>query len=262
MKNHNAIIKRFWRMSLGALTLVLFFGSTESVAQSAHDPDDPAEVIDAFIEALGGEMSLVGIETLSLKAKYTGWTDAEGTFMFKDGKRLDLTTLSGTPGYDELHDGEKWIERSPSSPAAVLTEKEGIQGNEAVFDLPTDALRLRKQTDLMEIVAKEEFEDSDYAHCVCLRLKDDKDMNIHRYFNPDTGLLECVERLVDHEDGDGKRLRIRYFDFEYEEIEGLMFLKTARRTTGDDSFLDVVYSDFEIDKPIDDSLFEMDIDDD
>ncbi len=247
------------------LFALMFCGSTKSstvFAQSANDPDDPADVLDAFIEALGGEMTLVGVETLSAKAKYSGWTEGTTTFSFKDGKRMGRSTYTGTNEYIEYHDGEKWIEKDPDSSAKEPVDKGSIQENDTMFDLPTDALRLRKQADLLEVVPKEEFEDSDYAHCVCLRLKDDKEMNIHRYFNADTGLMECVERWIDSAEVDGRKMRIRYYDFQYEESEGIMFLKKSRRTTGADSFLNVEYSDFEVDQPIDDSVFDIEFDDD
>ena len=236
--------------------------SVSAVAQSNHDPDDAAEVLDYFIEALGGEMTLSGIETLTQKVTYTGWTEATSEFSYKDGKSLDLTDISGTKGYDNLYDGEKWMARTPHSPAKVVTDKESLQTKEASFDLPTDALRLREQAELMEVVPKDEYADTEYSEMVCLRLKDDEGMNILRYFDPDTGLLQCIERWVDQEGGEPRHMQIRYFNFKYEEAEGIMFLKTSRRTTGDDSFLDCVYSDIQVDQPVDDSLFDFEVDDD
>lgn len=238
---------------------VLSLASFGPLTLWAQSDEDPVEIIDRFVEALGGEMTLRGIETLSAEAKYEKGTTAQAKFYVKGDRFLNSINYGGSD-QRRLFDGKQWFKQDGAQ-ATPLETRDEIYTREAVFDLPIQALRLQEQADEFEVVPKEEYADSDYAHCTCLRFANGSAANIWRYFDPDSDLMVCVERYA-RESGDDRKLRIRFYDLEYEEHEGLLFLKQSKRMNTNDWVCHVSYSNFQIDVPLDDSLFELETDDD
>lgn len=211
---------------------------------------DPADIIDRFVESLGGEMVLVGAENMSVNVKYFGGgTDMEKTFHSMDGQRIGIDKSKSVK-----FDGKKWTQKDSSGIVRDLTAKG--QNYDLHFDLPSDALRLIDIADEMVGAEKSSYSETIFAHCICLKLKNPETSDIRRYFDPETDLLAGIERwdLVD-----GVWInKFRIYEMQYADHDGVTFLKTAKRTNFSNWECDATYTKFRIDSEFDESVFDFD----
>ena len=215
------------------------------------------EVLERYVEEMGGEMVLRAIGALKVDIKYESASEGKGTACYQEGKKLVHQELETGSTYTELFDKKQWSVNNLKSEYSVLTTQENIDAKEAKVDLPTDAIRLLDQLERFTVVPKAKYENGQYASCVCLELKDKDESNVYRFFDPETGLLVRVERY-------GKRSgltdpsQIMRTNIFYEEFDGIKFVSRSESSTESSDWKRInVYSNFQIEPRLSDSVFEI-----
>ena len=210
----------------------------------------PDDVIQGWIEAMGGEMLLSSIETMSIHAKYLGGgTDMSNEIYFKEGK-----FWKGSESNFTFFDGEDWT-RSIDGRVTELGQDVHRQ-YELHFDLPVDALRVQAMADRLNIELPGAHDNDMFPDCICLKMKDPGEVDVLRFFDPETYMLKGIDRL-DLEAGEWTK-GFRIYDLEYDEHEGITYLKKAKRTNFTPWVCETTYSDLKIDPELKPGLFDID----
>lgn len=233
--------------------------SQDSVQETGDVNKDRAAVeaiLDNYIEALGGEMSLDGIDSLKHELEYKGGTVGIGNQYFKDDKVLCVAEYENHGSHSKLFTGGLWY-RTSNGAKAVPVGGQGSEDTATMFHHgPFFAMRLRERMDQLSVVPPSGYAESEFSKCVCLRTKEIEGSHLKRYFDRESGLMTAIQRWHLNEGAANPIMRLQS-KLEYEEVEGVMVVCRSIRSNDSGWKTECLFTNFEFHVEIDDQIFEL-----
>ena len=225
-------------------------------AQKNHDKEKrPAakEVIEKFVDALGGEMMLKSMKTFQIKGKVRGGTrESSFDFCYSDGKYSAKIFYGDELWTEAGNDGEySWQRRG---------ERGQKMKQPLIYDLSIElfgpaalAILLAENIDRLEVVGKE---DIDEKPAWKLRSESPEGMEIYRFFDVESGLL------VKSELTNGEQSTENFFEYQETDIANVKIIGKCRSVASTPSGGKVervllVVESFETEPTIEESRFAL-----
>ncbi|MGI9518494.1 MAG: hypothetical protein ACR2NP_15670 [Pirellulaceae bacterium] len=194
-----------------ALIACVLCGTPATQGQQAEILPEPDEVLDAFYEALGGEMALSGLSEIHVRGSYGGSSSGSIEAKYKDGKLLLEYEVDGFGKLRMGFDGTTYWRSIPGQPAIELDGEDLAMARNFTL-LPPQFLNWRSFEGTTEVIEGTDFRGRAVWH---LRFSGDDKIEIDRYFDRDNGLLVAVDLKSTHADTTTL--------YEFEEYEGVLW---------------------------------------
>ncbi len=217
------------------------------VAQE-QDLPSPQTVVRDYIEALGSEMALLGLESIKITGTYTGASSGNMEFFYADGK----ARLNFNPGDDEsqqiayAYDGEFAWQKIRG--VTTLNEGEPADNSREGTTSPTIALYWAEYPGKIRMVGRVDLDDSEAYH---LEFTSPQGTVFDRYFDVHSNLL--VKTVLHNKTANHTITNT----FEYQTVEGIQFLLKKKQYHSDDYSFEYNYDLVELNVDVDKSMFEV-----
>ncbi|MGI9518493.1 MAG: hypothetical protein ACR2NP_15665 [Pirellulaceae bacterium] len=206
------------------------------------------EVLDAFYEALGGEMAISSVSDV----RFTGSYGRPGNLevKYKSGKFV-LGYDMGDSGQLRLgFDGTKWWRSHPRRRIEILQGEDMAMARQYSVCSPR-FLEWRDIDGAVEIVEGTDFRGTAVWH---VKFTDDEGVVVDRFFDQESGLL--VATKVESEKADSTML------YEFEDFEGVLWasrLVNETKIKGNENVYatEILFTDYDFDAQLNDDDFAM-----
>lgn len=226
------------------------------------------KVIEAYVNALGGEMKLQKVGAVSVTAKSDSLFGSPSSFhvLWKNGKFLvKETEVRGAKGKAYVQqfgfDGEhEWVHLAGAPPKRRQNNASRSINNLERFGVTPYALELLSFAGEVTQNGKQEINGQATWHLIFEWPNGQKD---HRYFDIESGLLACVKiGIPPNADlrgggGFGGGPPTRVFQWHDRQGNGMTILKESRVVLNDNPDLRTQNESTTFDSAIDDGLFEI-----
>lgn len=194
--------------AIAALVLTVCVGNSTVLAQNPPLPK-PTEVIDSFIDAVGGETAIRAIKTIEASAQLGR---DEITYIYHDSRFLFETTFEGSPqrvrtGYD----GKDWWLFGKN--VSTENDQNNLTLLQYAYAFPPDAIRFR------EMITDQNFIESttiDGKASFRIKVESGEGLTIWLTFDAQSKLLAQRTEMI----GDG----CATVKYSYREIDGILFV--------------------------------------
>ncbi len=217
------------------------------LATGAYGQDDlPSAdaIIRDYIDALGSEMSLLGIESLRMRGTYSG--PAAGTIDFKSKGdkwivQMGIAGLSISSGFDGKY---YWRQANNSNQIVQGREADDMK---SYFQSPTQILNWLEYDGEIRVVGESEFEG---VLVYQLEFKTKSGSIVNHFFDKSNGLL------IKTTSKNASLSQTQTLQYEYREIQGIKFISKTRFEVANQSG-ELEYDEIEINPELDDQLLEL-----
>ncbi len=235
-----------------ALAVILWLLCWTAVVQGQQQESLPSadDVLDAFYEALGGEMALAGMSEIMVRGSYGGASSGTIEAKYKDGKFLFEYHTDGFGKTRHGFDGKTWWRSIQDQPAAELEGKERAMSRHFTL-LPPQFLNWRNFEGTTEVVEATDFRGTAVWR---LRFSSDDGIVLNRFFDRDSGLLVAVTLKAPKTNTTTL--------YEFEEHEGVLWPCNIKTESEINDFTasaktEVQFTEFEVNAELDDAEFAM-----
>jgi len=239
-----------------SLIAVLLTGLT--YAQTAD------EIIDNYLENIGGKEKLEKLESLHIKAstKAQGMDIPVEIIMTKDGKQLITAEIQGQKFVQMAFDGETVWHTNFMNMKNEKVDKEATENmkKNAAGDFPNPFLNYKKKGYQVELVGKEEIEGVE-THKIKLTqnpiMVDGKEVPkvSFYYFDAENYVPIVVEMTIN--EGQMKGAKVQQVFSDYQEVDGLYFPFSTTSKFNGMTGQEIKIEKIELNKPVDDSIFKF-----
>ena len=255
-------MKLFHTLPISAFTFVFAF--VLAMVNTASLPAQETEqagytvdsILDDYIEALGGEMSLISIESLRFEFRFTGGTLATGKKYAMPTRYISIGEYENHGSHCKLFQNGDWYRRSNNGITFLVCGTQDIDSSYTFNHSPFFALRLSNNADEMSVLPSDEYEsDPDFAECRCLTTGNTNETHLRRFFDSKSGLLVGIQSWVSKTGGPPKfRLQSK---LGYQEVEGTMIVSRSERTNRNGWVTECVYTNMEFNVELDEDVFDI-----
>ncbi|MGI9518491.1 MAG: hypothetical protein ACR2NP_15655 [Pirellulaceae bacterium] len=207
------------------------------------------DVLDAFYEALGGEMAIAGIDQVRITGRSEEPMPASMELLYKDGKMLFRNSNAGQESVTGF-DGKTWWRKLPGTvrPKELSGQNRAMARHFALFS--PRFLKWPEINQSIEVVESISFRGNQAWQ---MAFTDSDGQVVDRYFDRNTGLLLASRIKTSHFE--------QLFIYEFKDVDGVMWVTavTGMLTYSVDSDYEVgvEFTDFDFNARFDDGIFDM-----